>query len=123
MKKTLILIIHILAVIMCTTGIAGLYIESSPGKGITWVREENFEDSAQFSEMVNSDIANIRRLSLLKQAFEEDGKLSFSNTVVRGNTSNGMMSYTLGDLRTLAQDFGYVIASGKKLAVDPASEK
>ncbi|MDO4962129.1 MAG: hypothetical protein Q4E57_09850, partial [Eubacteriales bacterium] len=107
MKRSIILILHILAVTLALAGFISLRGYSLEGRGISWINTYTFEDSVQFSDMVSNDIAGIKRLAVLSQAFETDGELDESRLVVDANTSNGRMTYTAGDILRLGKKFGY----------------
>ncbi len=109
MKKSLLIIIHILSVLLFSAGLSVLYTGSSIGNGIAWISEESYEETPQFSQFVDEDISNIKKYAILKDAFEDNGDLAYERVVVRADTSNGMTSYTLKNIIKLAQAFGCVM--------------
>ncbi|MBR2531953.1 MAG: HAMP domain-containing histidine kinase [Lachnospiraceae bacterium] len=109
MKRSIYIILHILAVLLFTAGLGILHGYSTEEYGITWINNTDFEDSTQFSGMVAEDIHNLKRLAVLKGAFEYGGEFSDENTVVSAVTRNGSMTYTAGDLIALAGRFGYTL--------------
>ncbi|MDO4437881.1 MAG: HAMP domain-containing sensor histidine kinase [Eubacteriales bacterium] len=109
MKKSLLIIIHILSVLLFSAGLSVLYTGSSIGNGIAWISEESFEETPQFSQFVDEDISNIKKYAVLKDAFEDNGDLAYERVIVRADTSNGITSYTLKNLIKTAQNFGCVL--------------
>ena len=109
MKKSLLIIIHILSVLLFSAGLSVLYTGSSIGNGIAWISEESYEETPQFSQFVDEDITNIKKYAILKDAFEDNGDLAYERAVVRADTSNGMTSYTLKNIIKIAQGFGCVM--------------
>ena len=109
MKKSLLIIIHILSVLLFSAGLSVLYTGSSIGNGIAWISEESYEETPKFSQFVDEDISNIKKYAILKDAFEDNGDLAYERVVVRADTSNGMTSYTLKNIIKLAQAFGCVM--------------
>ena len=111
MKRSLIIILHILSVLLFTAGLYVMHLYSTEGNGINWIHDQSFEDSSQFSEMVNADIRNLKRFAVLKNAFEEDGNVSNEKTVVLAATRSGNEEYSLGDIIEMAGRFGYTMDS------------
>ena len=111
MKKNLTILIHIFAVLLFVAGLGVLHEFSRSDTGITWMNETSFEDSALFSEMVADDIANLKRLAVLKDAFEDegDGALDMEKTIVSAQTKNGKTYYKLSDLINQAARYGYTM--------------
>ena len=106
MKKTFIIIIHTLSVLLFVAGLSVIYMLSPEGFGISWAGEEDFVESAKFASMVNEDIAGIKEYALLRDTFEENGEITYDRVVVTAETSNGMTSYTLRELSAIAADYG-----------------
>ncbi|MBQ2041043.1 MAG: HAMP domain-containing histidine kinase [Lachnospiraceae bacterium] len=109
MKRSIFIIIHILSVLLFAAGLVVLHDYSAVDYGLTWIDKPVFEESVQFSGMVADDIHNIKRLAVLKAAFEDDGAFSEDNLIVSAVTRNGNMGYTVGDMLTLAGRFGYTM--------------
>ena len=109
MKRSILIVIHILAVLLAAAGLSVLYIGSPNGYGISWIQETSFEDTPQFAILVNEDIGDIKRLATLRDAFETSGEVDYNKSVAGGNTENGVISYTLQQLCNIAQKFGCTI--------------
>ena len=109
MKRSVVIVIHVLAVLLAAAGLSVLYIGSPNGYGISWIREESYEDTPQFAIKVNEDLGNVKRLATLRDAFESGGEVDYNRSVAGGNTENGATSYTLQELCNIAQKFGCTI--------------
>ena len=109
MKRSILIILHILAMLLVLAGFVSLRDYSVRGRGISWINSSSFEDSIRFSEMVSSDIAGIKRLAVLKKAFETDNSLDEEKTIVTAESMNGGIVYTVGDILTLSKKFGYTL--------------
>ena len=81
MKRSLIIIIHMLAVLLALAGLSILYISSPRGYGISWTSQESYEETPQFSEKINQDIGRAKQYIYLRDAFEEDGDLFMDGSV------------------------------------------
>ena len=107
MKRSILLIIHILSVVLVVAGFAVLHNYTIRGRGISWINSASFEESVRFSEMVGDDLMAIRRLAVLRNAFEEDAGPDNQNMLVSAESVNGSIIYTVGDVITLAGRFGF----------------
>ena len=106
MKKTIILIIHTLSVLLFAAGLSVIYMVSPEGFGLSWINDREFTESPSFAEMVDEDIANIKTYAILRDAFEYDGEVDYDKVVVTAETSNGFTSYTLMEMSNTAAQYG-----------------
>ena len=106
MKKTFILIIHTLSVLLFAAGLSVIYMISPEGFGVSWIGEENFAQSPQFAQMVDDDIGLIKEYAILRDTFEENGEISYDKVIVTAETQNGLTSYSLRELSSIAADHG-----------------
>jgi len=110
MKKTLVIIIHILAVIAFTAAFSALYIDSTDTSGITWVSSESYEDSPQFAETVNAELERVKRYAFLTDVFGplEDAYSTRSDSpvIVEAVKDGETVKYTLPMIVKLAESFG-----------------
>lgn len=111
MKKTLVLIIHVLAVLLFTAAFSKLYLESNPEAGITWINVPAYEDSVQFAQAVNGDIGNIKRLGFLTDVFGEFDYLydeeNNEHVLASGEIDGVTIDFTLPSILKIADDCGY----------------
>ena len=106
MKKTFILIIHTLSVLLFAAGLSVIYMISPEGFGVSWIGEEDFAQSPQFAQMVDDDIGLIKEYAILRDTFEENGEISYDKVIVTAETQNGLTSYSLRELSSIAADHG-----------------
>ena len=106
MKKTIVLMIHVLSVLLFAAGLSVVYMLSPGGFGLSWINESDFISSPQFAEMVNEDIGNIKEYAILKDTFEENGEIVYDKTIVTAETSNGLTAYTLREMSNIAAGYG-----------------
>ena len=107
MKKNLLIILHTLSVLLFAAGLSILYLGSPYGYGVSWVNDKKFEDSPGFSAMVDEDIEKLLSYARLADAFETDGEPDMDNIVVDAEQNGDYISYTLRELISTAQKYGY----------------
>ena len=124
MKRSVIIITHILAIMLALAGFIALHGYSVDGRGISSINTSHFEDSIKFSDMVSEDLSKIRRLAVLQNAFENDGELDTDMLVAGATTVNGNISYTVSDIMNIAKTFGYSIDyESKELSYTKVTEE
>ena len=106
MKRSLIIIIHMLAVLLALAGLSILYISSPRGYGISWTSQESYEETPQFSEKINQDIGRAKQYIYLRDAFEEDGDLFMDGSVADMEVEGTYTPLTLREAIQTAQRFG-----------------
>ena len=106
MKRSIIIIAHIIAVVIALAGFVVMREYSVDGRGLSWINTQSFEDSVRFSEMVSDDISAIRRYAVLKSAFEDDAELDTEKLIVSAQTVNGNIAYTAADIINVGKTFG-----------------
>ena len=111
MKRSIIIIAHILAVTLALMGFVAMREYTVDGRGLSWINTSSFEDSVRFSDMVSEDISAVRRYAVLKSAFEDNDELDTEKMIVSAGTVNGSISYTVADVQNLGKTFGYSIDS------------
>ena len=107
MKRSIIIIAHIIAVVLAIAGFVAMREYTVDGRGLSWINTQSFEDSVRFSDMVSDDISAIRRYAVLKSAFEDDDELDTEKLIVSASTVNGNIAYTAADIINIAKNFGY----------------
>ena len=112
MKRSIIIIAHILSIALLLAGLIGMREYAVDGRGLSYLGTKTFEDSVKFSEMVSSDISAIRRYAVLKSAFEDDDELDTEKLIVSAATVNGNISYTAADIINVGKTFGYSLDAG-----------
>ena len=111
MKKTLVLIIHVLSILAFVAGFSAIYINNTGDSGITWVSAGDYSESPQFAAAVNSDIEKLKKLALYTDVFGEVSDIAEGEDpgVVSANSPDGPMIYTTSDLLRYAESFGWSI--------------
>lgn len=112
MKKSIIVIVHVLAVLLLAVAFSALYMSSTGDFGIRWVSSGNYEDSPQFAEAVNTDIGNLKRLALYEDAFGDVEELSQEDNglpLVTATDGQKTIEYTAAELLEIARSFGCTI--------------
>ena len=107
MKRSVIIIAHILAVVLALAGFVAMREYTIDGRGLSWINTQSFDDSVRFSDMVSDDIQAIKRYAVLKAAFEDDDELNTEKLIVSGTTVNGNIAYTAADIINVGKSFGY----------------
>ena len=107
MKRSVIIIAHILAVVLALAGFVAMREYTIDGRGLSWINTQSFDDSVRFSDMVSNDIQAIKRYAVLKAAFEDDDELNTEKLIVSGTTVNGNIAYTAADIINVGKSFGY----------------
>lgn len=106
MKKSLILCLHVAAVLLVTAAVSVLWSDAIGEKGIAWIHAEKYEDSPQFAETFNSDIEGVRRFALLADAFELGDEVSPDAVAVEIEESGAVAELTVQELVDAARSFG-----------------
>ena len=122
MKRSLIIIIHALAVLLALAGLSVIYIESPGGYGLSWTDRESYADTPQFAQKLNEDIGGIREYSQLRDAFEEDGDLNMDGIVADTEQDGSYVPLTLREAMQTAQKAGcYLDPNTHELSIDSAA--
>lgn len=106
MKRSLIIIVHMLGVLLAIAGLSILYVGSPNGYGISWTQQESYEETPQFAQKVNTDIGRIKDFLYLRDAFEAEGDLAMDNTVADMEVEGTYQPLTLREAIASAQKFG-----------------
>ena len=98
---------HFIFACIAFTGIGFMYLNSNYGRGISWVKEEVFEQSPDFNKKVQGDITSIFDYIQYQEIFETNGEVDYNKIVLE--TSSGPdanVSYTLNDIILYAKSLG-----------------
>ena len=88
-RKLILTLFHIIFVAMSVFGISAMYLNSNYGKGVKWIYEDAYEDSAQFDKQLTEDIDRIFTYVGYKDMFETNGKLDMHKVIVRSAMDQG----------------------------------
>lgn len=122
MKRSIIIIFHMLAVMLALAGFIMLRDYSAEGRGISWtVSGGSFEESNLFSDMVSSDIAGIKRYAVLKNAFGPGEEPDYQRTLIIADSTNGTITYNVADIVSSGKKFGYSLDENNRLVAGEAA--
>lgn len=109
-KKIILTMFHIVFFLITAAGISAMYLNSDYGKGLTWVYDEAYEDSIQFSTQLERDIERIFTYVGYRDVFETDGKLDLDRTIVGISDGPGLTEeLTLDQIIRYAKKRGYYL--------------
>ena len=109
-RKIFLTVMHVLFLVVTAAGISAMYLNSDYGKGISWVYDEVYEDSPQFSTRLEQDIEKIFSYVGYRDVFETDGKLDMERTIVGISDGPGLSEeLTLDQLVRYAKTRGYYL--------------
>lgn len=89
-KKIVLTVLHILFVLAAAAGFSAMYLSSDFGKGISWLRSVDYEDTEQFHILLSEDIDKIFTYIGYKDVFETDGELDLNKVIVGVNDGPGL---------------------------------
>ena len=100
--------LHVLCACIALTGIGFMYLNSNYGRGLDWISDESFEQSAEFNKKIQSDVSNIFNYIKYQEYFETNGEVNFSKPVLEVSYGpGGDKTYTLNDIILYGKELGY----------------
>lgn len=109
-KKIILTALHVVFLLVTAAGISAMYFNSDYGKGISWVYDEAYEDSDQFSTRLEKDIEKIFTYVGYRDVFETNGKLDMNRTIAQISDGPGLEeNLTLDWLVRYAKKRGYYL--------------
>ncbi len=109
-KKIGLTIAHIIFLLLTMAGFSAMYLNANYGKGIKWLYNEAYEDSASFCAQLEKDIDRIFTYVGYKNMFETNGKLDLNKPIVGISDGPGMYEeYTLDEIVRYAKKRGYYL--------------
>lgn len=109
-KKTILIILNALAVIMFMASVTMLYSNSNFKLGISRLNTERYEDSPAFDTQVAQDIQYAFDYIENRETFETNGKFDSNKTII--SVSEGPLGdteYTVSDIISAARRRGYYL--------------
>lgn len=108
--KIILTVLHVIFLLVTSAGISAMYFNSDYGKGISWIYDEVYEDSNQFSVRLEQDIEKIFTYVGYRDVFETNGKLDMDRTIVGISDGPGLNEeLTLDELVRYAKKRGYYL--------------
>lgn len=121
-KKMILTVLHVLFFLITAAGISAMYFNSDYGKGFTWVYDEAYEDSIQFSKQLEQDIDRIFTYIGYRDVFETNGKLDMNRVIVGISDGPGFTEeLTLDQIIRYAKKRGYYLDENFKVQGIPVS--
>lgn len=122
-KKGLVVILHLFFVVLVLAGFCFLHINDNAGKGLTWINEETYEDTPEFSEQLRSDITSIFNYVNYKDLFETAGEIDYSKDILSVRYNNKRdVTYTLDELVRYAKTRGFYLDDNFKVVKNQAGD-
>lgn len=98
-------------------------LNSNYGRGLDWIKTENFEQSPDFSKKVHADITNIFDYVQYQDIFESNGEVDYSKVVLEVTTGpGGEKTYTLDDIIQYGKSLGYYMDESDNYALKGGPE-
>lgn len=121
-KKILLTVLHVVFVLVAAAGFSAMYLSSDFGKGISWLRSEEYEDTEQFHRLFSEDIDKIFTYIGYKDVFETNGELDLNKVIVGVNDGPGLDEIlTLDDIIRYAKRRGYYLDENFEVKGSPVS--
>ena len=115
--------LHFLFVCVTFVGIGFMYLNSNYGRGLDWIKTENFDQSPDFSKKVQADITNIFDYVQYQDIFESNGEVDYSKVVLEVTTGpGGEKTYTLDDIIQYGKSLGYYMDESDNYALKGGPE-
>ena len=106
MKKSLILCLHVAAVLVLVAAVSVLWSDVVGEKGISWIHAGKYEDSPQFARDFNADIEAARRFATLADAFELSDVVDPDAVIVEIEEGGSIRGLTVQEMVDTARSFG-----------------
>ena len=121
MKKTLIKIIHLIAVfitIYCFIYLNGNVDNFSIGNIMPPVKTPAYTMAPQFYPIFNENLSKIYKYIELKNFCETNGYLNTNKVAVSGYKNNRLISFTIGEMLDIAKETGYSINADNEVVLN-----
>jgi len=124
LKKTILAILHILALAVFVTGVSLIYCNDNFKKGLIWMNSETYEDSPAFAELLGDDTDSLFDYIRYRDVFETDGKLDTEKEMFSFDVTPGTeQTYTLDDVLQYAEQRGYYLDNSYRLVADKSVQR
>ena len=82
LKKQTAFMIHLLFLVLFLVGSIFVYFNENYGRGLNWVREENYADTYPCTSQLESDVENIFKYVSYKNLLEKNGEINYQTDMV-----------------------------------------
>ena len=109
-RKEKTVLAHLLFSLLVVIGVTIMYNNTHYGEGISWITQETYEDTPQFTNQLKSDIDDIFNYIKYKEVFETNGKLDYSKSIIQVADGPGTTKkFTLDEMIRHAKYKGYYL--------------
>ena len=106
--KTIVCVIHLLFLALMFAGVGTMYLNDNLGVGITRIHSSVYEDTDEFTQYFNDDLADIFQYMEYNEIFATGGSIDISKTMLEMTFGpNDTRSYSLNDIIKYLQSLGY----------------
>ena len=121
LKKQTAFMIHLLFLVLFLVGSIFVYFNENYGRGLNWVREENYADTYSCTSQLESDVENIFKYVSYKNLLEKNGEINYQTDMVCVTFSSGRtVIYTLDEMIRYAKSLGYYLTDSYEVAGGPS---
>lgn len=111
-------LLHVAFACVALLGIGFMYLNSNYGRGLSWIKTEDFEQSPDFNKKVQSDISSIFDYIKYQEIFETNGEVDYGKVVLEVTSGpGGESSYTLSDIIKYGKSIGYYMDENDNYAL------
>lgn len=111
-------LLHVVFACVALLGIGFMYLNSNYGRGLSWIKTEDFEQSPDFNKKVQSDISSIFDYIKYQEIFETNGEVDYGKVVLEVTSGpGGESSYTLNDIIKYGKSIGYYMDENDNYAL------
>ena len=122
LKKQTAFMIHLLFLVLFLVGSIFVYFNENYGRGLNWVREENYADTYSCTSQLESDVENIFKYVSYKNLLEKNGEINYQTDMVCVTFSSGRtVIYTLDEMIRYAKSLGYYLTDSYEVAGGPSA--
>ncbi len=109
-RKEKAILAHLLFSLLVVIGVTIMYNNPHYEEGISWITQETYEDTPQFTSQLKSDIDDIFNYVKYKEVFETNGKLDYSKFIIQIADGPGTTKdFTLDEMIRHAKSKGYYL--------------
>ncbi len=109
-KKNIAVLLHIIFLSLAVAGISVMYLNMQIGSGISWILDNDYDDSDQFQEQFQLDLDRIFKYVAYRDVFETNGDLDLSRQMFSVSKGDGPeLIYTLEEVLRYAKSQGFYL--------------
>lgn len=106
--KMIVCVVHLLFLALMFAGVGTMYLNDNLGVGITRIHSGTYEDTDEFTQYFNDDLADIFQYMEYNEIFATGGSIDISKTMLQITFGpNDTRSYSLNDIIKYLKSLGY----------------